>query len=112
MGHKSHCSLLAYINICKELLLNCLRDKAKIAPFSKLPNFYFDLRSSGQTPGRPRGKIRAKTRPQGQLECVNPQRSPEGGGEGRWSGLELTGTLISHPFRGVLGLIPFPKAVK
>ena len=34
---------------------------------------------------------------------------PGGGG---WSGLKLTDTLIPHPFRGVLGLIPFPKAVK
>ena len=34
------------------------------------------------------------------------------GGCPGWSGLKLTETLISHPFRGVLGLIPFPKAVK
>ena len=40
----------------KELLLICLRDKAKIALFSKLSNFYFDLRPPGQTPGRPPGK--------------------------------------------------------
>ena len=26
--------------------------------------------------------------------------------------LKLTDSLISHPFRGVLGLIPFPKVVK
>ena len=36
---------------------------------SKLSNLYFDLRPPGQTPGQDRG---AKTRPQGQLECVNP----------------------------------------
>ena len=76
MGPKSHCSLLAYINIGKELLLPiCLRDKAKIALFSKLSNFYFDLRPPGQTPGQDRG---AKTRPQGQLECANPRGSPGG----------------------------------
>ena len=51
MGTKSHCSLLAYINISRELLLNCLRDKSKIAIiFSKLSNFYFDLIPPGQNP--------------------------------------------------------------
>ena len=44
--------------------------------FSKLSNFYFDLRPlTGQTPRQDRG---AKTRPQGQLECANPL------GGGRW----------------------------
>ena len=71
MGTKSHCSLLAYINIWKELLLNCSRDKWKIALFSKLSNFYFDLRPLGQDRG-------AKTRPLGQLECANPRGSPGG----------------------------------
>ena len=47
MAPKSHCSLLAYVNIWKELLLICLRDKAIIALFSKLSNFYFDLRPPG-----------------------------------------------------------------
>ena len=62
---------------------SCLRDKAKIVLFfSKLSNFYFDLRPPEQTPGRPTGKSGVKTRPQGQLECVNPQRSPGGGGGG------------------------------
>ena len=50
MGTKSHCSLLAYINIWKELLLSCLRNKAKIALFSKLSNFYFDLRPPWANP--------------------------------------------------------------
>ena len=36
----------------------------------------------------------AKTRPLGQPECSNPRGSPEGGGGGGWSGLELTDTLI------------------
>ena len=45
--------------------------------FSKLSNFYFDLRPPGQTPGQDRG---AKTLPQEQLECANPRRLP--GGEG------------------------------
>ena len=48
---------------------------AKIALFSKLSNFYFDLRPPGLTPGQDRG---AKTRPQGQLECANPWGSPGG----------------------------------
>ena len=61
-----------------------LSDKAKIALFSKLSNFYFDLRPPGQSPGQDRG---AKTRPQGQVECANPRGSPGG-----WSGLELTDT--------------------
>ena len=52
--------------------------------FSKLSNFYFDLRPPGKTSGQDGG---AKTRPQGQLECANPRRSPGG-----WSGLELTDT--------------------
>ena len=45
----------------KELLLSCLRDKAKIAHFSKLSNFYFGLRhpqarqrSENPTPGATR----------------------------------------------------------
>ena len=89
MEPKSHWSLLAYINISKELLSISLRDKSKIALFSKLSNFYFDLRPPpGAGPmGRPPGKSRgAKTR----LECANPRGSPGGGG---WSGLELTDTL-------------------
>ena len=52
--------------------------KQKPRFFSKLSNFYFDLRSPGQTPGKDRG---AKTRPQGQLECANPQGSPGGCGQ-------------------------------
>ena len=44
--------------------------------FSKLSNFYFDLRPpAGKTPGQDR---RAKTRPQGKLECANPLGSPGG----------------------------------
>ena len=52
--------------------------------FSKFSNFYFDLRPPGQDRG-------AKTRPLGQLECANPRGSP-----GRWSGLELTDTLLCN----------------
>ena len=65
------------------MLLICLGDKPKIALFSKLSNFYFDLRTPGTNPRQDRG---AKTRPQGQLECANP-RGRRGGG---LSGLELT----------------------
>ena len=56
---------------------------AKIELFSKLSNFFFDLRPpGGQTSGQDKG---VKTRPQGQLECANSRGSPGG-----WSGLELT----------------------
>ena len=48
MGPKPHCSLLAQINIWKELLPICSSDKANIALFSKLSSFYFDLRPSGK----------------------------------------------------------------
>ena len=63
------------------------RQSKNRAFFSKLSNFYFDLRPfPGKTPGQDRG---AKTRPLGQLECANPGGRPGGGG---WSGLELTDT--------------------
>ena len=75
MGTKSRCSLLAYINIWKELLLSCLRDKVKIVPFKKLLNFYFDLRPPSKTPGQTREAREAregvKTQPLGQLERAN-----------------------------------------
>ena len=58
-----------------------------MALLKKLSKFYFDLRPpQGQTPRQDKG---AKTQPQGQLECANPWGSP-----GRWSGLELTDTLV------------------
>ena len=68
----SHLRLLfckiVYINMWKELLPICLREKAKIAGFFLLSNFYFDLRPpAGKIPGQDR---RAKTRAQGQLECA------------------------------------------
>ena len=50
----------------KRAATHLFRDKAKITLFSKLSNFYFDLRPPGQDRG-------AKTRPQGQLECANPR---------------------------------------
>ena len=83
MDNKSHCSLLAYINIWKELLLICLRDKAKIALFFKIIELllWFKTpwgRPQGQPPGQDRG---AKTRPQGQLEYANPRGSPGGDGQ-------------------------------
>ena len=65
-----------------------MRQMKNRAFFSKLSNFYFDLRPPGQTPGQDRG---AKTRPLGQLECANP-----GGRPGGWSGLELTDTLLCN----------------
>ena len=50
--------------------------QSKNRAFSKLSNFYFDLRPPGQTPGQDRG---AKTRPLGQLECANPGGRPGDG---------------------------------
>ena len=49
--------------------------QGKNCTFSKLLNFYFDLRPPGQTRGQDR---QAKTRLQGQLECANPRRSQGG----------------------------------
>ena len=54
--------------------------------FSKLSNFYFDLRLPGQTPGQDR---EVKTRPHGKIECAIPRGWPGGG-----SGLELTDALL------------------
>ena len=52
---------------------------ANIALFSKLSNFFFDLRPpGGQTSEQDKG---GKTRPQGQLECANPRGSPGGDGQ-------------------------------
>ena len=67
--------MLSGFEIFKFFVSDHLRDKAKIALFSKLSNFYFDLRPPGQDRG-------AKTRPQGQLECANPRGLPGG-----WSDL-------------------------
>ena len=52
---------------------------AKIALFSKLSNFFFDLTPPpprGADPGQDKG---AKTRPQGQLKCANPGGRPGNG---------------------------------
>ena len=70
-------------------------------------NFYFDLRPPGQTPGQIQRS--GNPTPGAARMCKSPAVAGGGGG---WSGLKLTHTLISHPFRDVLGLIPFPKAVK
>ena len=93
MGPELHCALLAYINILNKLLLIFFRDKAKIALFSKLSNFYFHLRPLGQTPGQDRG---AKTRPQGATKmCESPGVAQRGG----WLGLELTYALYLQTIR-------------
>ena len=67
------------IVLCAELWKKC-KKQSKNRPFSTLSNFYFDFRPPGQDRG-------AKTRPQKEIECANPQGSPGG-----WSGLELTHT--------------------
>ena len=69
------------------------RQSKNRAFFSKLSNFYFDLRSlPGQISGQDRG---AKSRPQGQLECCQSPGVFWWGGGG-WSGLELTDTVLMH----------------
>ena len=65
----------------KELLL---RDKAKIALFKKLSNFYFDLRHPGRHPGKTEER---KPNPRATRMCESPRVAREG-----WSGLELTDT--------------------
>ena len=68
-----YCSI--YKHIKRAAILNCLRDKAKIA---LVFNFYFDLRPPGQIPGLEERKPGSM----GQLECAN--RSPlPGGGDGQ-----------------------------
>ena len=91
MEPESYCSLLAYINISKELLPISLRDKAKIALFSKLSNFYFDLRPPGADP---RAKQRSENPTPGATRMCESPRVARGGG---WSGLELTDTLYDCP---------------
>ena len=57
MGTKSRCSLLAYVNIWKELLLSCLRDKAKITLFFKIVKLLFWLKTPQANPqARQRGE--------------------------------------------------------
>ena len=65
MGPESHCSLLAYINMKRAATHLFKRQSENRVFFSKLSNFYFDL--------RPPGKTGARTRLQGQLECANPR---------------------------------------
>ena len=70
------------------------RQSKNRAFFSKLSNFYFDLRPlPGQIFGQDRG---AKSRPQGQLECCGSPGVFWWGGGGGWSGLELTDTVLMH----------------
>ena len=60
----------------KRAVTHLFKRQSKNRTFSKLSNFYFDLRPpGGADPGQDRG---AKTRPQGQLECANPRGSPGG----------------------------------
>ena len=68
----------------KKLLLICSSNNAKIVLFSKLSNFYFDLRLPHSRPTGKTGK--RKPNPRGSLECANSLGSPGGG---RWSGLEF-----------------------
>ena len=52
------------------------RQSKNCAFFSKLSNFYFDLRPPGQTHEQTSGQERgANTRPLGQLEFANPRGS-------------------------------------
>ena len=65
----------------KRAATHLFKRQSKNRPFSKLSNFYFDLRPLGQAPGQNRG---AKTLPQGQLDCANPRASPKGGDGQAW----------------------------
>ena len=79
----------------KRAATHLFKRQSKYHAFSKLSNFYFDLRPPplGQTPGQERG---AKTQPQGQLECCK-SLGVVGGWGGGWSGFELTDPLICDP---------------
>ena len=89
MGTKSHCSLLAYINIQKELLPIETKQKSRI--FSKLSDFYFDLRLSPPPPPPRRARQRRENPTPGATRmCESPGVARRGG----WSVLELTDTLI------------------
>ena len=68
---------------------SCLRDKAKIALFSKLSNFYSDLRPPRANPRQTHGQDKSENPTPGELECVNPQQSPWGGGGGEVVRLEI-----------------------
>ena len=76
------------------------RQSKNCAFFSKLSNFYFDLRP----PGKPRDRSRARQRsenptPGATRMCKSPGvAGGGGGGGGGWSGLELTDTLYSRLF--------------
>ena len=83
MKTKSRCSLLAYINM-KRAATQLFKRQSKNRAFFKIIELLLRFKTPGQTPGQDRG---AKTRPLGQLECVNSRGSPGG-----WSGLELTDT--------------------
>ena len=88
MGPESHCSLLANTNIGKELLPICLRDKAKIVLFSKLSNFYFDLRPPPPPWEDPRARQKSENLTPGAPRTYESPWVPGG-----WSGFELTDTL-------------------
>ena len=75
----------------KKLLLICSSNNAKIVLFSKLSNFYFDLRLPHS---RPTGKTgERKPNPRGSLECANSQGSPGGGGQA-WNSYITPETLM------------------
>ena len=80
MGPKSHCSLLAYINIWKELLSICLREKEKIVLFFKI----IELLLWFKTPwGRPPGKTEErKPNPRATRMCESPGIAPGDGQAG------------------------------
>ena len=81
----------------KRAATHLFKRQRKIALFSKLSNFYFDLRPPGKPLGRPPGKPLG--RPPGKTEerKPNPRGNKNvrilGGRPGGWSGLELTDTL-------------------
>ena len=67
----------------EKLPLICSSNNAKIAPFSKLSNFYFDMRPPTADP---RARQARENQPQGQLRmCESPGVTPGEDGGQAWN---------------------------
>ena len=96
MGTKSRYSLLAYINIWRDLLLSCLRDKAKIAPFFKIIELLLWFKAGDLAD--PRARQRSKnTTPGATKMCESPgSLGGGGGGDGQaWKLLNIKASPIT-----------------
>ena len=70
------------------------RESKNHALFSKLSNFYVDLRPLGQTPGQiPGANPQARQRSENPTPGATRMCESPGVTQGGWSGLELTDTL-------------------